>query len=159
MKILITGGNSAKALKLLTVFKEHEIVFADYGDVPILKTADYKFISLGIKDENTTSHQLLKVCLDEGVNEILPLYPFEIQNLENSKTIFEEFNIQILLPLMTHNLSLIKDVNLSNNIVAIKNGDLIYGDKSLFELHFSENKIIRNGVFYGNEKDFSLFTI
>ncbi|SFG88692.1 ATP-grasp domain-containing protein [Pedobacter insulae] len=93
MKILITGGNSAKALKILKAFTQHQVILADYGEVP-----SFSFVSLGEKNEDTIAHSLLNTCLDLAVDAILPLHHFEIEPMAKAKVLFNEFNIEVLLP-------------------------------------------------------------
>ncbi|MEE1943845.1 hypothetical protein VRU48_01920 [Pedobacter sp. KR3-3] len=98
MKLLITGGTAIAALKLLKAFENREAVLADYGTVPMLKSAAYQMISLGKKNEEIVAHNILNICLDEGITTVLPLYSFEIIALAKAKVLFSEFGIQILLP-------------------------------------------------------------
>lgn len=96
MKILITGGKSAQAFKLLREFKEDDIIMADYGEMPHFPSKEYQFISMGIQNPETTAHSLLTFCLDNAVNAIVPVYDFEIEALAKSNILFEEFEIQII---------------------------------------------------------------
>ena len=98
MKILITGGLSAQAQKMLSVLAENIIVLADYGDVPLFPSAKYQFISLGERNDDIISHNLLNHCLNEAVDAILPLYAFELAEVAKSAVLFEEFNIRVLTP-------------------------------------------------------------
>ncbi|WP_316840106.1 hypothetical protein [Pedobacter gandavensis] len=98
MKILITGGKSASALKLLKAFANHHILLADYGDMPTFSSAAYQMHSLGIRNDDTTAHTLLNNCLDENVEILLPIHDFEIEAVAKSMVLFEEFGIKVLLP-------------------------------------------------------------
>lgn len=98
MKILITGGKSAAALKLSNVLIGHQIILADYGDVPSIKSTSFTMVSLGDKNDDTIAHNLLNNCLDHQVDAILPLQNFEIEPLSKSEVLFDEFNIKLLLP-------------------------------------------------------------
>lgn len=98
MKILITGGKSAATLKLLKAFADDHILLADYGDMPSFSSAAYQMHSLGTRNDDTTAHNLLNNCLDEGVEAILPLHTFEIDAVSRSIVLFEEFGISVLLP-------------------------------------------------------------
>lgn len=102
MKILITGGKSAHALKMVRVFADDEIVLADYGDMPSFPSARYHFISLGERNDDIIAHNLLNYCLNEGVDAILPLHVFEINEIAKSTVLFEEFNIRVLMPDADH---------------------------------------------------------
>ncbi len=98
MKILITGGKSAQSLKLIKTFADDNIVLADYGDVPSFPSARYYFISLGQRNDEIIAHNLLNHCLNEGVDAVLPLHEFEVNEISKSQVLFEEFNIKVLLP-------------------------------------------------------------
>ena len=98
MKLLITGGTAATALKLLKAFEGHEVVLADYGDVPTVSAKAYQFVSLGAKNEDIVAHNILNACLNEGADAVLPLYSFEAEAIAKSKILFNEFGIEVLLP-------------------------------------------------------------
>lgn len=98
MKILITGGRTAQALKLLKTFADDQVVLADYGDTPSLVTDHYYFISLGERNDDVIAHNLLNHCLNEAADAILALHDFEKAELTKSSVLFEEFNIKVLIP-------------------------------------------------------------
>ena len=97
MKILITGGKSAQALKLLKSFANDTVIFADYGEVPKMSAPQYYFLSLGERNDDIIAHNLLNHCLNEGADAILPMNSFEIEELQKSRILFEEFNIKLML--------------------------------------------------------------
>lgn len=162
MKILITGGNSAVALKLLKAFKEHEVVLADYGDVPSFTSKTYNLISLGVKNEDILAHTLLNNCLDEGVAAILPIHTFEVEALAKADVLFKEFDITLLLPSVFElNKYFLPTLSKKTDHWAIFiNGDLIYStltDEKIVELG-KNNKL--NGAYYLTaDKEFYLLTI
>lgn len=96
MKVLITGGKSAPAFKLLKTFKQEEVILADYGEMPQFRSAAYQFISLGLLNMDTVAHTLLTFCLDHTINAIIPVNDFEEAAVEKSRVLFEEFGIQVL---------------------------------------------------------------
>ncbi|WP_285008762.1 hypothetical protein [Pedobacter faecalis] len=96
MKVMITGGKTAAALKMLKRFDLAEIVLADYGEVPAFPSKAYSFISLGELNKDITAHVLLTCCLDHQVNAILPMNDFERSALSKSTVLFEEFGVVIL---------------------------------------------------------------
>ena len=98
MKILITGGNNARALKLLKAFPTHFVLLADYGEVPAIHTEKYAFTTLGILNKDSIAHILLNFCITEGIDSIVPLHSFEVEPLAKSAVLFGEYGIQILLP-------------------------------------------------------------
>ncbi|SER87342.1 ATP-grasp domain-containing protein [Pedobacter rhizosphaerae] len=98
MKILITGGNSAKALKLLKAFPNHFVLLGDYGDVPSVLTEKYGFASFGTLNKESIAHIFLNFCITESIDCIIPLKEFELEPLAKSAVLFDEYNIQVLLP-------------------------------------------------------------
>lgn len=98
MKILITGGKTATALKLVKAFNHAEILLGDYGDMPNISTSSYSFTELGKWNTEILAHNLLTKCLDNGVDVLLPLYEAEIMALSRSLVLFDEFGIKVLVP-------------------------------------------------------------
>lgn len=98
MKILITGGKSVQALKLVAAYENDTVLLADYGEVPSFPSAKYQFLSLGERNDDVIAHNLLNYCLDLEVDAIVPLHAFEIDQVAKAAVLFEEFNIQVLIP-------------------------------------------------------------
>lgn len=98
MKILITGGKTATALKLIKAFDSAEILLGDYGDMPKINTSSYSFAELGAWNGEVLAHNLLTKCLDKGIDVLLPLYEAEIVALSKSLVLFDEFGLKVLLP-------------------------------------------------------------
>ncbi len=98
MKILITGGNHAKTLKLLKAFPDHFVVWADYGEVPSIATESYTFASLGKLNESSIAHILLNYCITESIDAVIPLRKAEIEAISKSAVLFGEYGIDVLLP-------------------------------------------------------------
>jgi hypothetical protein len=96
MKILITGGKSARAFRLRRQYQNDQIVMADYGEMPQFGSAEYQFVSLGNHNADTTAHALLTFCLDNAIEAILPVNDFEIEAVVKSRILFEEFDIHVL---------------------------------------------------------------
>ncbi|MFA4869819.1 MAG: hypothetical protein WC623_16585 [Pedobacter sp.] len=96
MRILITGGKSAQAIKQANQFENDSVILADYGDMPSFPSAKYKFLSLGERNDDIIAHNLLNHCLNEGADAILALQDFEMVELQKSVVLFTEFNIEIL---------------------------------------------------------------
>jgi hypothetical protein len=100
LKILITAGKSIQALKLVKEYPEDQVVLADYGEMPSFPSATYRFISLGEQNKEVVAHNLLTICLDEGVDAVVPLHRFEADELLKSKVLFDEYNITVITPLL-----------------------------------------------------------
>lgn len=141
MKILITGGKTATALKLLKAFDGVEILLGDYGDIPNINSSSYSFVELGNWNAEVLAHNLLTKCLDYGVDVLLPLYEAEIQALSKSLILFEEFGLRVLLP---ENYQLIQ--KRTNHWAVFENGQLLYTSAGS---DFKEiNQLNLNGAYY-----------
>ncbi len=126
MKILITGGKSAVALKLLKAFEDHSVVLADYGEVPSFSSTAFQFISLGEKNEDTLAHTLLNNCLDQNIDVILPLHHFEILAIAKANILFNEFNVSILLPAVTSIENYTNTIGNKRDWIIYNNGVVVY---------------------------------
>ena len=161
MKILITGGTSATALKLCNALSAHQIILGDYGQVPTIKSAAYTMVSLGDKNKDTIAHNLLTCCLDHQVDAILPLQNFEIEPLSKSEVLFEEFNVKLLLPrggILGAYFSL-NETPKSINYTIYVDGEITFttADEDLLIMHGRGENL--NGAFYFNDDKLQLITI
>lgn len=164
MKVLVTGGKSALALKMLKAFEQHQVSLADYGEMPNFSSPAYTFISLGPKNEDTVAHTLLNHCLNEGIDLLLPLHAFEILPLVKAKVLFNEFNITLLLPSID-DLSFYFDQKIATkrgHWAVFKDGEVLFStvaDDTLFTI---EKNPFLNGAFYfdqGTVANLKLITI
>ncbi|MCX2473357.1 hypothetical protein OQZ33_03335 [Pedobacter sp. MC2016-05] len=152
MKILITGGNTAKALKLMKAFPSHFVLLADYGDVPGIVTENYAFTSLGKLNQDSIAHLLLNFCITEAIDCIIPLHNYEIEPLAKSAVLFGEYGIQVLTPPADSLLNYIslEKTNYGNYAVFIQ-GECIFASGD--EIFIKQNEEL-NGVFgYNNSND------
>lgn len=164
MKILITGGKSAQALKLIKAFTNDEVWLADYGEMPRFASTAYQMCSLGERNDDTTAHNLLNRCLDEGIELVLPLHAFEIEAVAKSVVLFEEFGIKVLLPEMNIlEKYLTTEKAVSSDWALFQEGSLLFASSpsdSLTEFGSTEQL---NGVFHISETagktEAQLFTI
>jgi hypothetical protein len=165
LKILITGGKSALALKVLKAFAQHDVVLADYDEVPSFSAGNYKFISIGEKNEDTIAHLLLNSCLDEGVDAILPLQVFEILPVAKAQILFAEFSIRLLLPKIEE-LELYFNaegsVKMKDWVVYI-DGNILFATNSHVGLITLGKERSLHGIYYFNHEEpvanLQLFTI
>ena len=158
MKILITGGNNAKALKLIKAFPTHFVLLADYGEVPAIITAQYAFTTLGILNKESIAHILLNFCITEGIDCIIPLHHFEVEPLAKSAVLFNEYGIQVLLPnadvLQNYQLN---EKNSFQNFAVFIEGECVFSSGK--EIFVAQSEL--NGVFGYNtaNDDLKLYTI
>lgn len=163
MKVLITGGRSAQALKLVKAFPNDTVLLADYGDVPRFSSANYQMISLGDRNDDTIAHQLLNTCLDHGADLVLPLHIFEIEALSKAAVLFEEFNISALLPQMSQLPEYLKPGSVAGDWAVYHNGKLLFTPQPDAQKEELGKTAQLNGAFYitpGDPKPVaSLFTL
>ncbi|AZI26205.1 hypothetical protein EA772_12945 [Pedobacter sp. G11] len=159
MKILITGGNNAKALKLLKAFPTHFVLLADYGEVPGILTENYAFTSLGALNQDSIAHILLNFCITEAIDCIVPLHQYEVDPLAKAAVLFSEYNIEVLTP-PAEAISKYLRVELSSfkNFAVFIKGECIFASGG--EIFIKQEEEL-NGVFGYNEPsdDLKLFTI
>lgn len=151
MKILITGGKTATAFKLLKAFNGQQVILADYGDVPSISSTTYQFISLGQFNQDTIAHDLLNCCLDNEISHLLPLHEETLESLTKAQILFKEFDVNIIAPSMewlaTHQPSEIEE---KKNWAVFLNGEILFAnppDPSLAGLVSEANL---SGAFYFN---------
>jgi hypothetical protein len=158
MPALITGASNAAAFRLARLFAKEDLVFGSNEQLPNFST--FKFITIPLATSTSFCHELLKICLDNQINQIFPLLKNEIIELGSSKILFEEFNIKIITPSVSYNNSGL--FNLDKTIVklvVVKNSEIIAGDLPPQNILPNEE----NGIFCweikNNEVMFSLFAI
>ena len=146
MKILITGGKTATALKITKAFEDTEIILADYGAMPAIKSTAYSLESIGEWNQEILAHHLLTKCLDYGVDKLLPLYESEIVAIAKSLTLFDEFGIQVLVP---ENPSI--NQRKSKDWCLFENGKLIY-TSAKFDFENADSIHLNGAYFFDVEK-------
>jgi hypothetical protein len=152
LKILITGGKTATALKLQKAFSNEQVVLADYGDVPSFSNSSYQFLSLGQLNEDTIAHNLLNFCLDHEIDALLPLHKPAVEALAKADILFSEFNVQLIIPtieqLETYLSALLTE---KKNWVIFLNGKIIHASQENEQLIALGEKENLTGAFYYNE--------
>ena len=159
MKILITGGNNAKALKLMKAFPNHFILLADYGEVPHIIADKYAFASLGVLNKDSIAHILLNFCITESIDSIIPLHHYEVEPLAKSAVLFAEYGIQLLAPQAEVVDSYLKnETETFQNFAVFVKGECIFASGG--EIFIKQNDEI-SGVFgyHLPDDDLRLFTI
>ncbi|WP_121244139.1 hypothetical protein [Mucilaginibacter phyllosphaerae] len=92
MKILITSATSARAHKLKSTLVNHEVLLGDYNEIP----AFMRMLKLPNPAEDTYAHQMLTLCLDNGIEEAYLLDEQEAAVLLLSEQLFNEYNIKLI---------------------------------------------------------------
>lgn len=147
----MTGGTSAQAYKLLKAFDGAQVVLADYGDTPAFAGSNYQMISLGERNDDTIAHHLLNTCLDQQATALLPLHAFEITAVSKAMVLFEEFDIQVLLPSQIELPMYFQneeDIPVNCNWALFAKGELIFSPAPSVNMADIGVAKALNGVFY-----------
>lgn len=95
--LLITFGTRALAQRLSNLLKnDFTIHFATSEEVPVFLNS--KFMVIPVGSNPTYAHELLKICLDQQIQILLPIGLSEVKAIAEAKVLFEEYNIQVLTP-------------------------------------------------------------
>lgn len=100
MKVLITAALSARAYQVKRLFDPEacQILLADSQDIPDFMLKAGQIIRIPAGDSAVFTHELLKLCLDQQINVLLPLRAKELQPLAQARTLFDEYGIEVLVP-------------------------------------------------------------
>ncbi|KAA8486236.1 hypothetical protein BDE36_3834 [Arcticibacter tournemirensis] len=99
MNILITAAATAQAYQLERLVGGTEAVFfADSAELPQFMLKNRKFIKISEGNAPSFAHELLGICLDQQIERVFPLRKGEIKALSESRTLFMEYGIQVIVP-------------------------------------------------------------
>lgn len=98
MPVLITGAAAAAAHRLSRILGDSQVIFADQQDLPGALFSKTKFIQIPSGGSPSFAHQLLTLCLDHAIDVVFPLRREELKPLAESKRLFEEYNIDLIIP-------------------------------------------------------------
>jgi hypothetical protein len=159
MSGLITAASESAAFRLARLFSEKVLFFGSIEEIPNI--GDTKFIKIPSAKSSSFSHELLKICLDNEINEVYPLVLDEIIELSSSRILFEEYNIKIIIPSSNYiNLELLNYSFSLTNLIVLINGVIMAGNRPPNNsLPFQElNGVFKWGII-DDEVTFSLFTV
>jgi len=92
MKILITSATSAEAHKLKNQFKGDIVVLGDYTELP----AFMQLIKLPNPASMSYAHEMLTLCLDNGIEKVYALQDEEYEGLVKAEQLFNEYGIELV---------------------------------------------------------------
>lgn len=97
-KILITYGTRPLAQRIGNMLKnKYEVTYGSCESFPdLLKKQNYFVLQTAANP--VFVHELLKVCLDEGIDVVLPLGEAEYQPLHQARILLAEYGVDLLLP-------------------------------------------------------------
>jgi hypothetical protein len=94
VKILITAATTAAAHQLKNRLTTEEVILGDHADLPAFMRNN--IIKLPNPSSDTYTHEMLKICLDEGIDQLYTLTAPEAAVLRLSDQLFKEYNITII---------------------------------------------------------------
>ena len=98
MSVLITAASHAEAYKLDRILQLPDVIFADHTDMPAVAFSGRKFIRIPRGSSPSYAHILLDLALNAGIDRIFPLYAEEILPLAESRQLFDEYGISVIVP-------------------------------------------------------------
>ncbi len=137
-KILITFGTHPLAQRLGKLLNtSFSLLFASSEPFPnILLRQNYRKIPTGVNP--TFAHEVLKICLDEGITQVLPLGKKEIQPLNETRVLFQEYGIELLVPQDTKAFFVLDNPSRELNVRVYKDGvDVLLGEQMANDTAFS----------------------
>lgn len=107
--ILLTYGTRPIAQRIVKLLSaHHQLILATNEEVPSVLAHTYK--SIPNPANPVFAHEMLKLCLDQGIDLILPLGAAEIEVLSGSSILFEEYGINIVRPFLSPQQEIIKQI-------------------------------------------------
>lgn len=136
-RILITYGTRPLAQRIGHLLSDkYEIVYGSSEDFPeILKQTNYRAIPMANKV--TFAHELLKLCLDEGIDKLLPLGKSELQPLMESRVLLAEYGIKLLVPDDMTDCLILENPSKSFNLQVFNSGEDVISKEQLEDKRFS----------------------
>ena len=96
MSILITAATSASAYKLKNKLSNPGVLLGDYADLPDFMVKSMGLIKLPNPASVSYQHEMLTLCLDNGIDTVYVLTGQELELLRESALLFKEYNIDII---------------------------------------------------------------
>ncbi|MFD2600331.1 hypothetical protein ACFSQ3_15360 [Sphingobacterium corticis] len=138
-KLLLTYGTRPITQRIANLLTDkHEVVLATYEEIPSVLVK--KFKSIPNAANPVFAHEMLKLCLDQGVDYLLPLGLSEIETLKASTLLFEEYGIQILIPSLKENQAFTNQIPSNTPIDILKDGQSLIGQQD-------KNETDKNGIY------------
>ena len=143
MSVLITAATNSAAFQLARILNTEDIFFASDMDIPVL--TGKRFLKIPSTASLSFVHEVLKVCLDHQILEVYPLLHDEIVELSNSRQLFEEFKIKLIIPSVNWIEKRLNDLPfISSNLFVLIDGNICAGNMVKESLSFFNET---NGVF------------
>lgn|SRR5690606_1309778 len=136
-KILITYGTRPLAQRVSKLLRsKFEILYCSNESIPdLLLKGDYRKIPTGV--DPTFAHELLKLCLDDGCQYILPLGKMELGALHQARVLFKEYDIDILIPKNIDEVMILEQPETGLPLQIFQDGKDMLTDSTIDDVTFS----------------------
>lgn len=138
-KILITFGSTPLALRLKSLLSDtHECFFCSSEEIP--SVLQKSISSIPSTKSNTFAHELLTKCLDLSIDFLIPIEYEEAKIINASKTLFNEYGIEVLIPAELHAIQKLEALDKSMQLDILVNGISLLGNQHTVST--------QSGIFY-----------
>jgi hypothetical protein len=96
LKVLITAATTATAHKLKSTLNNPDVILGDYLDLPAFMLNSKGLLKLPNPADDSYTHKMLTLCLDNGIETIYMLNQQEADVLLVSEQLFKEYNIGVI---------------------------------------------------------------
>lgn len=128
-KVLITFGTRPLAQRIGNMLStDYEVCYGSSEPFPdVLKNKNYR--ALANAANPAFVHELLKLCLDEAIDMVLPLGQAELQPLIESRVLLAEYGVELLVPQDLESCFVIENPNKDFKLQVFKEGrDIMSGE-------------------------------
>jgi hypothetical protein len=98
MAVLISAASHAEAYRLERILQLPAVIFADYQELPKFPIPGRKYLKIPAGNSASYAHVMLDLALNAGIEKIFPLYAEEILPLAESRQLFAEYGISLIVP-------------------------------------------------------------
>lgn len=141
--ILITFGTRPFGQRIGRLLaSRYKVAYASSDPFPeVLKELGYRRIPIG--DSPTFAHEILKLCLDEGYNFVLPLGKQEGQPLHEARVLMAEYGVKVLWPSESDERFFLESP--SGTVHVLQEGKDMLTEKQESEAYFSGVAMLSDG--------------
>lgn len=131
-KLLITQGTQPFAQRVGKLLDgQYDVCFGAAGDIPEVLLRNKHYLQLPIHTEAAFEHEVLRTCLDQAVDAVIPLGEKEMDLLGRARQLFAEYGIAIWLPDEAHpsGLALLRNPDRRFPLVVVDHGVAVAGEQ------------------------------
>ncbi|MFD2743738.1 MULTISPECIES: hypothetical protein [Sphingobacterium] len=137
--ILLTFGTRPIAQRIAKILSpHHQVIMATHEPIPSVLSSTYKAIPNPANP--VFAHEMLKLCLDNGIDLILPLGAHEINVLSGAAVLLEEYGIYMVCPSIDAQSEIAKQIPSTTPL------QIVYNNQSLGE-QTEASATLGNGVY------------